>query len=523
MPKVAVIGGGPAGSTVATLLAQRGIDVTLFEAELFPRDHIGESLLPATLEALQLTGALAKIREAGFTQKGGATMAWGTNTDLWSWYFKETNQKHTHAYQVNREEFDAILLKHAAESGVQVRQETKVDRVLFEDQSACGLAVNGEEFRADYIVDASGQATLIGNQTASKEWDTDFQNLSIYRYYQGGSHLEGEASGNILVESCPHGWFWKIPLKNHVSSVGLVTDSENARERMKSGSLESLFQESIGQTQYISSFLSGATPIGECVVTRDWSYRMKHFVGERHCLIGDAACFIDPLFSTGVHLAIYSAVMAAALIRTVFEKPDLAAMASRTFEKSYRFQYEHFRELARLFYGSNRSVDSYFWQARQITGETHYLPREAFIRAVSGQVQHGYERSTLAHGNLPGSFAKAVSDHEKERKHRERIWQHQCTLTTRFQLSEGVEIKQSVTLGDLIYDVCDVVQRPELEDLPISPFIAQTLRYLAPDCDMQTVERRLKAESQFEDDISKVIRSAWHLLFVDGVLQVHTL
>ena len=519
MTHIAVIGGGPAGSSVSALLAKRGYDVELFEAEQFPRAHIGESLLPVTLEALDLTGAGPKVREAGFTVKGGATMAWGTNRELWTWYFKETNTKQPHSFQVNRDEFDHILLQHAIDSGVKVHQGHRVEQVNFDGDDIASLVVGDRQVSSDFFIDASGQKSILANQLKTKEWDPGFQNLAIFRYYQGGSHLEGEASGNILVESCEQGWFWKIPLKNQISSVGLVADREHARQRIGETSVQQYFEESLAQTDYAQAFLKGSQPINDCSATRDWSYQSNQFVGPNYCLIGDAACFIDPLFSTGVHLAIYSAILAASYIRTHFESPSVGQLAGEQFESSYRHQYEHFRELAQLFYSSNRSVDSYFWQARQLTGESEYEPREAFIRAVSGQVSHGYERSTLAHGTLPPSFKAAVEQQESERDQRSQWWEEVCTGKTPLKFADNVTPTQGVALGDLIFEESCVLKRPGVEDLPVSVFVAHSISQLTPTTTLKSVSDYLIFIGYSEEFVEANLNSAWRLLYLDGILE----
>lgn len=474
MDGIAVIGGGPAGSTIAALLAQRGFDVQLFEATCFPRPHIGESLLPATIEALELSGAAEKVRSAGFTVKNGATMAWGDNHELWTWYFRETNKSQPHAFQVNRDEFDHVLLEHARDSGVHIREETKVQRVCFDGNDAIGVEVEGEIYPSAYVIDATGQHSLVANQQQAKSWDEDFRNLAVYRYYRGGSHMPGDASGNILVESVSEGWLWKIPLKDHISSVGVVADRDTATTAIRDRTLDSWFDDVIASSDYTSSFLSQARPVGPCSATRDWSYQAKRFTGPSHCLIGDAACFIDPLFSTGVHLAVYSATIGAALVATTLNDPPLASLAAEAFERQYRQHYDHFRELARLFYGSNRSVDSYFWQARRITGETEYSPRAAFVRAVSGQASNGYERTTLFHGALPENFTRALSDVESRRQTRRGSLRN-LNESSVLQVADTVAIENAAIFNGEFFEQGKVIRRKGLDDIPVSRFVAAVI------------------------------------------------
>ena len=518
---IAVVGGGPAGSTIAALLAQRGFEVQLFEAARFPRPHIGESLLPATIEALELSGAAEKVRSAGFTVKNGATMAWGKDRELWSWYFRETNKKQPHAYQVNRDEFDQILLQHATDCGAQVRENTRVDRVCFDGADAIGVEIEGEIHPASYVIDATGQKSLVANQQHAKSWDEDFRNLAVYRYYRGGTHMPEDASGNILVESVADGWLWKIPLKGHISSVGVVTDRDSALKTIRTKSLESWFEDVLTSSDYTSSFLADAEAIGSCTATRDWSYQATRFTGPRHCLIGDAACFIDPLFSTGVHLAIYSAVIGAALVSTTLNTPNLATLAAEAFEREYRQHYGHFRELARLFYGSNRSVDSYFWEARQITGEDEYSPRAAFVRAVSGQTGSGYERTTLSHGVLPENFIDALDDVESRRQMRRTSLRH-LTESSLLTVADTVEIEDVAIFNGETFEPGEVIRRIGLDDIPVSRFVAEVVTTIR----LKATNRAALADMLISRGWSlgatrDSLNPTLELLVIEGIVEIH--
>ncbi|MCY4094955.1 MAG: NAD(P)/FAD-dependent oxidoreductase [Gammaproteobacteria bacterium] len=518
MDGIAVIGGGPAGSTIAALLAQRGFEVQLYEAARFPRTHIGESLLPATIEALELSGAAERVRAAGFTVKNGATMAWGVDDELWTWYFRETNKVQTYAYQVNRDEFDQILLEHASKSGANVHEDSRVQRVCFDGNTAIGVEVEGEVRPASYVIDATGQHSLVANQQDAKTWDDDFKNLAVYRYFHGGRHMSGDASGNILVESVADGWIWKIPLKDDVSSVGVVADRDTATTAIRAQTIDVWFKDVIESSEYTASFLADAQAITPCSATRDWSYETERFAGPRHCLIGDAACFIDPLFSTGVHLAIYSATIGAALVATTLNTPDLASLAAEAFERQYRQHYGHFRELARLFYGSNRSVDSYFWKARQITGEDEYSPRAAFVRAVSGQASRGYERTTLFHGDLPVNFTNALRELESNRQQRQADLQ-QLSDTTVLAVSDTAKIEDVALFNGDVFERGKVIQRQGLDDIPISPFVDDVITIVrANSKPTKEIFDTLLDRGWSDEVIRASLGPTLHLLYVEGVV-----
>ena len=518
MDAIAVIGGGPAGSTIAALLAQRGFEVQLFEATRFPRPHIGESLLPATIEALELSGAAEKVRSAGFTVKNGATMAWGKDHELWTWYFRETNKKQPHAYQVNRDEFDQILLQHANDCGAQVREDTRVDSVCFEGTDAIGVEIEGEIQPASYVIDATGQHSLVARQQDAKSWDEDFRNLAVYRYYRGGTHMPDDARGNILVESVADGWLWKIPLKDGVSSVGVVADRDSALRAIRAKSLESWFDDVLTSSDYTSSFLEHSQTVGPCTATRDWSYQANRFTGPRHCLIGDAACFIDPLFSTGVHLAIYSAVIGAALVSTTLNTPSLATLAAEAFEREYRQHYGHFRELARLFYGSNHSVDSYFWKARQITGEDQYSPRAAFVRAVSGQTGSGYERTTLSHGVLPNSFLDELTTLETNRRERQVSFSELKDVTELAVEVDSTIEEVALFMGET-FEAGQVLRRKGLDDIPISPFVADVVAFLQRrSTTISQLAESLTNHGWSSQQIASSLPTTLQLLYVEGII-----
>ena len=497
---VIVVGGGPGGAATATLLARQGWRVLCCERERFPRAHVGESLLPASLPILEMLGVLEAVEREGFVEKPGATMVWGRDTAPWSWYFRETNRTHPHAYQVWRPRFDQLLLDNAREAGVEVREGCRVGEVLFEGARATGVRVAGEaaeagEERARFIVDASGQAGLIARAQSLRRYDDAFRNLAVYAYYEGAAHLPPPDAGNIFIESTTDGWCWTIPLAGGRSSVGAVVDSARGQRGIADLGTEGFYEAQLSLAPRTAALLATGTRVDGPHVARDWSYVAERLAGEAHVLVGDAACFVDPLFSSGVHLALSSAVLAAAYVTTSLRRPEMGAAAAAVYAELYLQQYGHFRELARLFYASNRSVESYFWEARKIAGDDASTPREAFVRAVAGQPPQGYERVVLERGDAPAGFAGDVRALESERAARRRAWDRALAgghppaapsaallaalLTTIARPSDGVRVERKPVLGggEFVWgDVLITGNRPE--GTPISALVARLVTAL---------------------------------------------
>lgn len=531
---VAVVGGGPGGSTAATMLARRGLRVVLFERERFPREHIGESLLPASMPVLEELGVMDTVREAGFVEKWGATMVWGTNRDPWSWHFSETNKRYPHAYQVWRPTFDDILLDNARSAGVDVREEHRVLEVLFEGDRCSGLRVatpGGVELAisARFIIDASGQAGLIGRARKLRRSDPYFRNLAVYAYFEGARRLPPPDQGNILVESFEHGWFWGIPLSEERMSVGAVVDSAVGQKGIAELGPEGFLRQQIAMAPHIARMLEPANLTGGPHVIRDWSYLSEDVVGDGFILVGDAACFIDPLFSSGVHLAMSAGIMAAAYISTVFRDPSMAEPAGAVYKELYYQQYDQFRELAKLFYASNRSTESYFWEARRITHAGDSLtPREAFVRAVAGQPPKGYERVVLDRGILPPEFSEALEELESGRATRMEHFQsllsggvetQERLLESRPALAKGVRIERKPVLAGGEFEWGQVITTPARpEGTPVSPLVATLFERFDGQRNVAQLLRSIHEEQGGGEALVQTTLAALQILYVDGAI-----
>ena len=438
---IVVIGGGPGGSTVATFLSDAGYAVTIVERERFPREHVGESLLPASIPILEQLGVMPEVEAAGFVVKHGATLVWGSDPDPWSWYFSDDPGQRPTSFQVVRSEFDNILLKNAATHGVDVRENAQVLDVLFDEGRASGVRFlqdgTESEITSRFVVDASGQAAILSRKLGLLEWDTHFNNLAVYGYFKGGSHLESPNDGNIFIEAFEHGWLWKIPLHTGVDSVGAVVDKDIGHDRLRELGPEGFLQAQINEAPHVKEMLSDASFVGEPKVVRDWSYKSTAFSGDGYILVGDAACFVDPLFSSGVHLALGSASLASTYVQTVLKDPSASERAAATYRDIYEKQYQYFHLTAQLFYGTNRASDSYFWEARRILGDDSKTPREAFVKVVGGQPPQGYERAVIERGEIPDGILDDVSRMEAHLK-------EQTAATERLTENNGEDLLNGI-------------------------------------------------------------------------------
>jgi flavin-dependent dehydrogenase len=529
---VIVVGGGPAGSTAATLLARQGLRVTLLERARFPRDHIGESLLPASMPILDALGVLPKLEAEGYLKKWGATMVWGTTPEPWSWYFRETNQRFPHAYQVWRPVFDQMLLENAAAAGAVVREECWVRGALFDGDRAVGVRfTEGDDDRerrleARHLVDASGQAGLIGRALGLRRVDPHFRNLAVYGYFVDAERLPEPDHTNIFIESFEHGWFWHIPLHTGWMSVGAVVDARYGQDGIARLGAPAFFAEQIGAAPRTKAMLRESRCVQGPTVIRDWSYVSDQVVGPGWILCGDAACFIDPLFSTGVHLALSSGLMAAAYVATALGDPDLARAAAPVYQGLYAQQYAHFRELARLFYASNRTIESYFWEVRRILDDDSLTPREAFVRATAGQSVKGYERVVLERGELPREFANAVHALEKAQADRARRAQELLGSTRSADLvpvlAPGTRVERKAVLAEGAFawgNVLTAPQRPEGVE------VSALVHRLAELCDgrrtVADIVAALKASagpSASVESLTRAVVQALRILYIDAIV-----
>jgi halogenation protein CepH len=393
---VVVVGGGPGGSTLATLVAMQGNRVILLEKEQFPRWQIGESLLPSTVHGVcRLLGVSDELAKAGFTKKRGGTQRWGANPQPWTFAFsvspKMTGET-SYAYQVERSKFDQILLDNARRKGADVREQHAVIDVIDDGDRIVGVSYRsstGQEgtIRAKFVVDASGNKSRIYQRVGTtRKYSEFFRSLALFGYFEGGKRLPEPNSGNILSCAFDSGWFWYIPLSPTLTSVGAVVRREMASKIQ--GDPEEALMALIAECPMVSDYLRDAKrctegQYGELRVRKDYSYANTKFWRPGMVLVGDAACFVDPIFSSGVHLATYGALLAARSINSVLAQTVDEQAAFREFEQRYRREFGVYYEFLVSFYDLNVNEDSYFWSAKKVTRNTS-SDLQAFVELIGG-------------------------------------------------------------------------------------------------------------------------------------------
>src|SRR5216117_259020 len=336
MYDVAIIGGGPAGSTAGALLALAGRRVIVFEREKFPRFHIGESLLPFSMKAFTRLGLHEKFSRAGFIKKYGGEIIGACSETGTKFYFKDGYRSQTdHAYQVTRGDFDKVLLDHAAECGAEVHEETSVDRVQFsKDDVELAVKCNGSSrsIRARYLIDASGRTSVLGRQFKIKKTYDHLQKLSIFAHYDGVWRAEGiDGTLTVLIRAIDR-WFWLIPLSPERTSIGVVLDSEIFRKSKLSA--EEFLDQALAQQPIIAKRMISARRVSQVYVEADFSYRSARLHGDLWLLAGDAAGFIDPIFSSGVFLAVFSGEQCADVLNEVLAHPQKAKRLFAGYERA---------------------------------------------------------------------------------------------------------------------------------------------------------------------------------------------
>jgi flavin-dependent dehydrogenase len=422
---VIVIGGGPAGSTTAGFLNKMGHRVLLLERETFPRHHIGESMIAATIDVLAEIGLEEKLAAMNFPVKSGGCFIWGQTADPWCIRFEEILGRPT-SYQVKRSVFDKLLLDHVAEGGVDVRQAHRVTDVLQEDGRVVGVRFtdaegNAGEARARYTVDASGLAAVIANRLSTRVPVEELKNMCLYGYWTGehpapaglGGQIQPHDRNNIIIKMLPDGWLWFIPLgdpgpegsaepspERREISVGFVAPRANLPETGGKAALEEFYLDHVRSTEEWRYLLQHAEYTGDFHTIKDWSYRSDEMAGPGFFAVGDASCFVDPILSSGVFLAVLYAKMCAVGVNTLLTTSAPEQLVHEWYQGLYLDTYSDYLEMARYWYHGHREVAMWMDRAQEQIGEEEdtvfaETNRDAFIALATGNT-HAHPNYVLA-------------------------------------------------------------------------------------------------------------------------------
>ncbi len=380
---VLVIGGGPAGSTAATLLAEKGHRVTLLEKAHHPRFHIGESLLPANLPLFDKLGVRAEVEAIGM-QKWGAEFVSPWHEHRQTFEFADAWDKSMPlAYQVRRSEFDEILIRNAARKGASVIEGCRVRDVEFlpDDEGAIVRAEHddgrSESWHCRFLIDASGRDTFLGNRFKAKQRNPKHNSAALYGHFTGAQRNAGKKEGHISLFWFEHGWFWFIPLADGATSVGAVVWPAYLKTRQTP--VRDFFLDLIAQSPALAERLKDAELVSDVEATGNFSYSCDRSHGANYLLLGDAYAFIDPVFSSGVMLAMNSAFVGAEAVDTCLRQPDQAARALKRFDQAVKHGPKEFSWF--IYRITNPTMRNLFMSPRN-----YFRVREALLSVLAGDI-----------------------------------------------------------------------------------------------------------------------------------------
>lgn len=381
---VLVIGGGPAGTTVAPMLAEKGYRVVLLEKARHPRFHIGESLLPANLPLFEKMGIADQVKAIGMVKPGAEFVSPHHEMPQVFHFADAWDKTMPYAYQVKRDEFDTVLIRNAEQKGVEVHENCKAKTVDFlpDNSGAVVKAQNDDgsqlEWKARFVVDASGRDTFLANRFQIKHRNPKHNSSAIYGHFAGARRHDGQAEGNITIFWFEHGWFWFIPMMNDVTSIGMVTwpyYMKTIGER----SLEKFLKDGIAMCPALGERLKDAKPINKVEATGNFSYVSERNHGQNYLLLGDAYAFIDPVFSSGVLLAMNSGVLGAEAIDTCLRQPAQAAAALKRFDALMKHGPKEFSWF--IYRVTNPIMRDFFMHPKNI-----FRVKEALLSVLAGDI-----------------------------------------------------------------------------------------------------------------------------------------
>jgi len=414
MTDVLIIGGGPAGSALGAYLSKAGISNTIVESVVHPREHVGESMVTASTRVFEEIGFLPTMEREGFVHKYGATWhapAGGGTFSIEFGEFPQEDISQDYTYHVDRARLDHQLLRHAESLGSTVLEGVPVKRVIMEGDRAVGLTVlqDGEpvDLRARLVVDASGRATLLGNQLGLKKKDPLFNQYAVHAWFEGVDRGEAPAADHIHIYflEVERGWAWQIPITETITSMGVV--AEKALFRDTKGDVAGMFDSLVASNDNLAQAMRGARRVNDLKTEGDYSYSMSRFVGDGYLLVGDAARFVDPIFSSGVSVALYSAKFASETIRDALAADDVRSERLRPYEDRLRAGVEIWYEFIRLYY-KLLPLFTYF-----IASKKHRLQ---VLRLLQGEV---FDRTEVPVLDAMREFIAAAESSDKHAFHRQ--------------------------------------------------------------------------------------------------------
>ena len=385
-----LIGAGPSGSTAAALLAEYGHNVLLIEREKFPRYHIGESLLPFTYEPLKRLGLIERMRASAFIKKYSVQFISTSGKASQPFYFNTRyDDDVAQTWQVLRSEFDQMLLDNARDKGAHVVEETEVLELLRDGDRVTGVRVRQPdgtevEHNAPITLDCSGKESFAASRNRWRVLDPQLNKVAVWTYYKGAKRDKGIDEGTTTVAFLPEkGWFWYIPLHDDRVSVGVVAEGKYlTRGGIKAP--QDIFHREVGLNKWIEEYLAPGHSTGDYYVTNEFSYHSRHCGCEGLLLLGDAFCFLDPVFSSGLMLALKSGVMAADAVHEAIEADDFCPAQFESYATTLREGIENMRKLVYAFYNPNFSF-------RDLTNKHPDLAGE-ITDCLSGDVNKDFSR-----------------------------------------------------------------------------------------------------------------------------------
>lgn len=376
---VIIIGGGPAGSVAASYLARKNVSVAIIEREQFPRFHIGESLLPASMPLYKEIGFYDTLASGKYIKKYGAKFLDYSNDDEIYFGFRNGfNPDIPMAFEVERCHFDQDLLDHAKNGGAHVFQPERVKEVV-EHADALTVTTNKGHYRAKYILDCTGRDAFIGKRKNVRSADKDLNNFAVFAHFTGVERYAGDNEGDITIGLLPNrSWTWIIPFKGETTSVGVVASSMNVPQGMDLGTY---LDKEVRQSPRAAKMLENAERVMEVTTIANYSQTCSQYYGDRWLMVGDASTFLDPIFSSGVHVASQSAIFAAqTTLKALGDKLLFTQMnLGHDYENLVRKGIQRFKNLIMLFYKGN-----FVHQMKQTLERKNM--REGFTSAVAGDV-----------------------------------------------------------------------------------------------------------------------------------------